>query len=56
MWYSGRMKKREMTVQEFASRGGKARAAKMTAAERKASATKAVTARWAKEKPERRAG
>src|SRR6266851_5977173 len=33
---------------KFGSRGGKARAKKMSAAQRKASATKAAKARWAK--------
>lgn len=35
-----------LTPTEMGRRGGKARAAKMTAKERKAAAVKAVTARW----------
>jgi hypothetical protein len=37
-----------LTVQEFAAMGGKARAKKLTSAQRKASAKKAAEARWAK--------
>jgi len=44
------MKKKELTISEFARLGGKARSAKMTKAERVASAQKAVTARWKKAK------
>ena len=39
---------RAMTLQKFASLGGKARARSLTKAERRASALKAVTARWAR--------
>ena len=39
-----------MTVQELARKGGKARAAKLTKAERIAAARKAAIIRWAKEK------
>ena len=42
------MKKKPMTVTEFARLGGRARSAKMTKAERVASAKKAVAARWRK--------
>jgi hypothetical protein len=44
------MAKKELTVTEFARLGGNARRDAMTAAERKASAQKAVAARWAKAK------
>jgi len=40
----------EMTIREMASLGGKARAAKLTKAERKAIGKKAIAARWAKQK------
>lgn len=39
---------KELTVRELASLGGKARAAKMTAEQRKASSQKAIQSRWAK--------
>lgn len=39
-----------LTVTELARMGGKARAKKMTAAERSASARKAIEARWAKQR------
>jgi hypothetical protein len=39
-----------LTIQEFASLGGKARAKKLTEEQRKKSARKAAKARWAKEK------
>jgi hypothetical protein len=44
------MAKKPLTVSEFARMGGKARAKKLSADERKASARKAVQARWAKAK------
>ena len=40
----------EMTIREFASMGGKARAAKLTKAERKAIGKNAAQARWSKNK------
>jgi len=40
----------EMTIREMASMGGKARAKKLTKAERKAIGKKAIAARWAKER------
>jgi len=39
-----------MTVTEFARLGGKAKAKKLTKAQRRASARKAALARWAKTK------
>lgn len=44
------MKKKTMTVTEFARLGGKARSAGMSKAERIASAKKAIKARWKKAK------
>jgi hypothetical protein len=45
--------KKPLTIQEFSSRGGKARAKALTKQERQASAKKAAEARWAKKrKPE----
>jgi hypothetical protein len=44
------MSKKEMTVTEFAALGGRARAKSMTAKQRKASAQKAIAARWKKNK------
>lgn len=44
------IKERPLTVQELARMGGKARAKKLTAQQRKESARKAVQARWAKAK------
>ncbi len=42
---------KEMTVREFASLGGHARAKAMTKAQRVASAKKAIQARWGKPRP-----
>jgi hypothetical protein len=42
----------KMTYAEFASKGGKARAEKLTPEQRSASARKAARARWAKRKRE----
>jgi hypothetical protein len=44
------MSKKEMTVSELSALGGRARAKSMTKEERKASARKAINARWAKNK------
>lgn len=41
----------EMTIKEMASLGGKARAKKLTKAQRRAIGKKAIAARWAKQKP-----
>lgn len=41
--------KESMTASELASKGGKARAARMTPEQRSAAARKAANARWAKE-------
>jgi hypothetical protein len=46
-------KEKKLTLSEFASIGGKARAKKLTADQRKASARKAAQARWAKKSPEK---
>jgi hypothetical protein len=43
-------KKKESYAVEFARKGGNARAKKLTAEQRKASAKKAAKARWAKQK------
>jgi hypothetical protein len=43
-------KKKDSYAVEFARKGGNARAKKLTAGQRKASATKAAQARWAKQK------
>jgi hypothetical protein len=43
----------EMTIKEMASLGGKARAAKLTKAERKKIGQDAIRARWAKQKKEK---
>jgi hypothetical protein len=43
-------KEKKLTFSEFARIGGKARAKKLTAEQRKASARKAAKARWAKQK------
>jgi hypothetical protein len=43
-------KKKEPYAVEFARKGGNARAKKLTAEQRKASASKAAQARWAKQK------
>jgi hypothetical protein len=43
-------KKKDSYAVEFARKGGRARAKKLTAAQRKASARKAAQARWAKKK------
>jgi hypothetical protein len=40
----------EMTIREMASMGGKARAAKLTKAQRKAIGKNAIAARWAQHK------
>jgi len=45
---------KEMTVREFASLGGLARARKMTPEQRQEAARKAVLARWAKPRPKYR--
>jgi hypothetical protein len=42
--------KREMTITEFARKGGKARAKALTKQRRREIATKAINARWAKAK------
>jgi hypothetical protein len=39
---------KELTQKQMASKGGKARAKSLTAAQRKAIAQKAIAARWAK--------
>jgi hypothetical protein len=44
------MKKKELTVRELASLGGKARSKKLSAARRKEIAKDAIAARWAKSK------
>ena len=44
----------EMTIREMASLGGKARAAKLTKAQRKAIGKKAVAARWKKVKEQQK--
>jgi hypothetical protein len=41
-------KKKQLTVSEMAKLGGKARAASLTPARRKAIARKAIATRWAK--------
>jgi hypothetical protein len=47
------MAKKKLTyAEEFARKGGKARAKKLTAEQRKESARKAAKARWAKRKAE----
>jgi hypothetical protein len=43
-------KHKDSYATEFARKGGKARAEKLTAEQRKASAKKAAHARWAKER------
>ena len=43
----------EMTIREMASLGGKARAAKLTKAERKAIGKKAIATRWANHKKQK---
>ena len=43
-------KRKDSYATEFARKGGKARAEKLTAEQRKASAKKAAQARWAKKK------
>ena len=47
-------KKKELTVREVASMGGRALAKKLTAKERSESARRAVLARWAKAKRRKR--
>ena len=42
------MKKKALTVKEFASLGGKARAKTLTKKQRSQQARKAINARWAK--------
>ena len=44
------MKRKPLTLEEFARLGGHARAKSMTKAERKASARRAINARWNKTK------
>lgn len=50
---SAGMRKKPMTIQEMARMGGKARAANMTAEQRKKAAKQAIAARWAKAKKEK---
>jgi hypothetical protein len=50
MYHGGMTAKKQLTVQEMASMGGKARAAKLSPEERSRIAKKAVTAREAKRK------
>jgi hypothetical protein len=49
-------KKKESYAVEFARKGGDARAKKLTAEQRKASAKKAAEARWAKVKKKHNSG
>ena len=51
--YSGVASKKPLTIQEFARLGGKARAKKLTAEERRESARNAVRTRWARVKKEK---
>jgi len=44
------MKKKALTIKEFASLGGKARAKKLTKKQRSQQARKAINARWARKK------
>lgn len=52
VWYSFLVNRKELTkyFAKFGKQGGKARAKKLTAEQRRASAKKAAKARWAKQK------